>query len=706
MFVLSPMELGTMVVPGYCELFVQPCACTPAANALSAKAASAVLKGKVGFIKGLFVSLGEGKVSGLPITAFPVLKKAVQINALFLVGQRGAIDLPHIATLHDFMRKMPAMRTLYLSLACVCLILSKASPAHGRSLKPQSVADGSVRSEGVTRSSDLLISQLRQLRERLEKAGSLDSALQTSLRITAIDAHSNDRAAMADDWLATARISRLAGNLEGAIASAKKAVLIQKTTGNQSQVTASTLALLDLLLEAGKWVEFKHLSTEALSFCQRSGDRSGLANVLYRQGECLGKQGRWGDALPLLHQAIGEAPADLTPHDAAMMQFALARAYAGMGQWGLARMAYNNGLGKFPGAPASFNALYGLDAMIYEGMGDLHNALRLERKQATAKDSSLNASLAERLATIRMMYEVDSMETHVSLLNAANKEMQARLKGRGTMLYLLSGLAVLLAAGLAFFILLRSKQSRFLQRSRMRNTLLAGHAREMQAKSLNLERRNLQLSHALMEEPGRHRPWDESPGAGTMQWMALALRAQLKQPCLPGVMQALGALQRRMETMELLEQHAAKTGATGLFNLKAHLASLTAMVIRENGLAGRMEAEFHATNGEMQPGDVLPLSLIIRELLAMSAAHAASSGRKALVRVALRDLGPQQCELLYTDESGGISRDSLHNGSLEAAMVHEVANAVGAGMVLLKGDFTTVQITFKLRQNTNFRKAS
>lgn len=530
--------------------------------------------------------------------------------------------------------------------------------------------------------------------------------MQTSLRITAINGNSSDRAAMADDWLAMARISKLAGNLDGAVYSAKKAVLIQKTTGNQELITTYTMDLLDILLKAGRWLEFKHLSTEALAICQRTGDRSGQANVLYRQGECLSNQGRFADALPLIHQAIGIAPAALPPREAAMMQFALARANAGMGQWELARAAYNRGISKFPGVQANFTELYGLDAKIYEGMGDLQNALRLERKQAMAKDSSLGASMAERLVNIRTMYEVDSIKRNVSVLTASNKEMQARLQGSGTMLYWLGGLALMLAAGLVFFLVLRSKQSRFLQRSRMRNTVLAGHAKEMQAKTLSLERQNLQLSHALMEEPGRQRPWEAGPGTGTVQWMDLMLRTQLNQSYLPGALQALGALKRRMEAIELLEQHAAKTGATGLFNLKAHLASLSTMVIKDHGLLGRMEVEYNATNGEMHPEEVLPLSLIIRELLSMSAAHAASSGRKAMVRAALRDLGPRQFELLYTDENGGLTRDSLNNGSLEAALLHEYARAIGAGMVLLKGDHTTVQLTFRLAQQCEIRKAS
>jgi hypothetical protein len=61
---------------------------------------------------------------------------------------------------------------------------------------------------------------------------------------------------------------------------------------------------------------------------------------------------------------------------------------------------------------------------------------------------------------------------------------------------------------------------------------------------------------------------------------------------------------------------------------------------------------------------------------------------------------------LYTDEAGGITREILGNGSREVAMVQMLAEAVGGNIVLLKGEFTSLQFTFGLSGQDTYRKAS
>jgi two-component sensor histidine kinase len=596
------------------------------------------------------------------------------------------------------------MRTLYLLTVYCAITIFTGEPASARTLRTESqsgIFDGER-----TEFADSLVGQLRKLRDCQIRAGSLDSAMLTGLQVTAMNGASSNRVAIAMDWQVLASIGQRTGDLPGAVAAARKAVLILKTTGNQGLIASSTLNLMDLLLEAGRFVEFKHLSEEAQRYYEQGADQAGLARILYRQGESLTKQGRAGDALPLLHKALRESPADLPPQEGARMMFALASANAKLAQWSAARSAFQEGLEKMPDALHTFPSLYELDGSIYEGMGDLKNALRCERAQAAAKESALSTILAERLANIRMMYGVQSTEKDLGTVSAENEQLKAAMASNRALVRWLIAIASLMSIVALAFSLLRVKQLHKVRRTQLRNKVLADHAKEMQVKSLDLERQNLRLSHALMEDPERRHSRPESPSSSAVHWIDLILRTQLAHTASPEIALELAELHRRLAGMALLEEHMGKLGEKGSLNLKAHLTELTASMSKEHGLSGKVGVDLMIASGDMQPENLLPICLLIRELFSLSLANAVASDHRTMVRISLRLLGAQQCELLYTDEAGGITREILGNGSREVAMVQMLAEAVGGNIVLLKGEFTSLQFTFGLSGQDTYRKAS
>src|SRR5690606_917482 len=65
---------------------------------------------------------------------------------------------------------------------------------------------------------DILLQELRLLRDLQEQYGTVDSTLGTSLRVVVLSGMSEDRSAMAEDWHVRARISLRAGDAAGAVA--------------------------------------------------------------------------------------------------------------------------------------------------------------------------------------------------------------------------------------------------------------------------------------------------------------------------------------------------------------------------------------------------------------------------------------------------------------------------------------------------------
>ncbi len=549
---------------------------------------------------------------------------------------------------------------------------------------------------------DTLLNKLRSIRDGQIRSGALDSALRTGLRITEINGTSNDRVAMANDWEVMAKIGHESGDLGQAIACSKKAVLILKTTGNHSMVATSTLHLLDFLLEGGRFSEFKHVSEDALAASKRDGDKAGQARLLFRQGECLNQQGRAVDALPLLHSALRESPTDMNDREAACIRFALARAYAGVAQWEAARAAFDDACNRLPGVPRSMPGLYALNATIYEGLGDLPNALKYERLRTATKDSLLDVARAERLANIQTMYEVGAKDKELTQLKETQGALQVALaSGQSDLKMLLLALSVL-GLSLLVLILLRVRHSYMVRRTRIRGKVIAGQAQVLQAKSLELERQNLRLSHALMLDDLKNR----TPGQDEMKWVELLLNTQARHTTDQVVAQALNDFHDRIRTLSLLNSNMAKQVGPDKLNLKAHLATMAAAMMEKYGMASQITAEITLPENTLATEDLLALSLLLNELLLLTCSKVETMGCEARIRVTLRQLGRQQCELQYTDEVGGISKATIGNGGMSGELVQAIVRSMGGSLLLLKGEHTTLQVTFDPDRHAALRKAS
>lgn len=556
---------------------------------------------------------------------------------------------------------------------------------------------------------DALVTELRRLRDLQVQYDAIDSALSTCFRIVNLSGTSDDRIAMAKDWQALSQMTRRSGDLTGAVAAAKRRVLILKTTDDRELESNANLDLLDLLLESNRYSEFKHQSEMTLNALEQMGNMAGQVRVLYRQGEYLTAQGRAADALSLLHSALRNREALANDKEVARIFFALAKANAAVNNWSSAHAAFEDALKLSPNAPDAIPELYGLLARIHEGTGDLEGALHYVRKKSLTKDSLFSATMADRAARMQMLYAMQAKDKNMVDLSEENQAMASHLsteqiKTRWALL-----VCAALSVGILLLLLLRLRQSTSIRRTRLKNTVIAGRAKEVEVKSQELERQNLQLSQALMlaKESREELPSRSGLGAGEIQIVDLLVRTQI-QHAEDGVLNTgLLALHSRIKTMDLVNRNLVKAEALGAIHLKAHFTALVDASLREREMVDKIDVRLQLVEEEKDlADDLLPLSLLVNELLQISIDHASVSNRTSYITIALRRLAHYQYELLYTDQAGAISGEVLNNGRLGTELVLALAEAMGGSVRLLKSEATSFQFTFEPSATVAIRRAS
>lgn len=606
------------------------------------------------------------------------------------------------------------MKPTFISVLALILFIcterhAHASPAStGQAAVELARLQSKVKTAEATGSKDMLVKELRRLRDFQTRFSALDSAMSTSQRIVSLSGTTSDRFAMAADWQALARSSQGTGDLSQAIAAAKRAVLILKTTANKGVRNSATLELLDLLLKAKRYPEFKHLSEEALSDYRSERDLSGQTEILYRQGQCLIEEGQPVDALSLLHLALRNRGAIGNDKLMARVLFALARANAQLSEWSTARSAMDEALQLDPQAPLTAPGLHGLCADIDEGLGDLTAALGCLRQERIVKDSTTSAIVAERMARIQTLYAVRTKDRALEDLQTLHREMTAQLadekKTAQAALMACTGLSV----GIMVLLMLQRSRTNSMRRARLKNSVILRQADEIQTRSTELERQNLQLSQALVRD-GVNRQQDADllhPVGNGIKLIDLLVRTQRKNVQNEQVESAIDALHGRIRALALVSENLGKNGAREKLHLKAHFASLADMLLRENGRLGKISVDLDIPGDKVFLDDLLPLSLLVNELLHISLAHASGQDAPGRIFISLSHIGEHQCELLFSDSNGSMTRDRFKNGSAGADLVQALAGILDGTIMLLKSEVTTFQLTYQPGAAVGLRRAS
>lgn len=565
-----------------------------------------------------------------------------------------------------------------------------------------------VAATGITGQKNLELKALRQLRDLQVQQGSIDSALDCSLRVVELSGLSTDRQGIADDWRQLVRVSREAGDLRGAIEASKRLLLVLKTMDDPVAQREANLEFLDLLLAAERYDEFRRQGEALAEAYTRTNDLQGLAQVRFRQGEALVAQGHPADAISLLSSALRHQELFEDDREVARVWFALAGAKVAIADWDAAVGAYAKGLGLWPNAPQARPELYGLRARIAENRGNLRDALQLERREKLALDSLLAAGRADLASRLHVLNEIRSHDRDlVTLRGERNAATERLLLMRNRLRWVLAG-AILACVGFLVLLVLRIHEHHLIWRTKARRTLVSGRIREAESRRDELEERNLMLVQALMEA----KTMDDGPagepasvhgGNHLLQLLVDTLRRQAGDPQQAAVLEEVRS---RIAIMALVQHNLYRSGLPSPPNLQAHFTAVASTLLKEYAKEGKVRVDLQISQADEAVEDLLPLSLLLSELLRISLGHGREGSSPGTITVALHRMDSSHLEFLYTDPTGALQANGLDRESLCGAMARTWAAELGGTIRLLSGEATTLQYTFRPRAAAALRQAS
>lgn len=556
----------------------------------------------------------------------------------------------------------------------------------------------------------LLLRAIRQQRELERAAGAYDQFLLSSIRAVGLSEKTNDRRALADDIRSLCEAYERTGAFDKAVELRQEALLILKSTGDSAAIGKGIVDLMNTLVLAGRFNEVLRHGDEALDYYGSHKDSVGMANVWVSQGEAFLAQGHAADALPSLARAervfrdlrmdtqLGRTLRDI------------AEANLTLGRWADARTRLEEArfIATEHNTLNSDPALFGLLSRMHEGLGETTEALACLRRHTVLRDSLFNERMAERMMGLQALYSAEAKERAYAALqerNTANEDLIASARARGHW-WLAAIIALSAGATVLFFTVRRIR--RLARRANLKNQVIIRQTNEIKAKNIELERQNLRLAEALINEEEKDVQLKEIHHRvkNNMQIVNTLLKMQGTYVQDPGLQEVLGDCQGRVRSMALVHEHIYRVGDLNRVNVKAHLIALAESVLKQYGLHGRVNVDLNVNYDHANLDNLIPLSLLMNELITNSAKHAFTDREEGRITIVLRRLGDNQCELVFSDDGVGMRQEQFfNNDSFGLELVRTLVSQLDGRIRLLKGEGTTFQMTFE-PQARPMRKAS
>lgn len=546
----------------------------------------------------------------------------------------------------------------------------------------------------------LLLRAIRQQRELERAAGAYDQFLLSAIRAVGLSEKTSDRRALADDIRCLCEAYERTGAFDKAVELRQEALLILKSTGDSAAIGKGIVDLMNTLVLAGRFNEVLRHGDEALAYYAAHTDSVGQASVWMGQGEALIAQARPADALPSLARAervFRELRMDTqlgrTLRD-------IAEANIAMGRWADARVRLEE-VRFIATEQRTLNSdpvLFALLSRMHEGLGETAQALDCLRRHTALKDSLFNERMAERMMGLQALYSTNAKERAFMELqerNTANEDMVATARVR-TRWWVAAFTALLAGATVLFFMVRRIR--RLARRANLKNQVILRQTNEIKAKNIELERQNLRLAEALINEEEKDVQLKEIHHRvkNNLQIVNTLLKMQGTYVQDESLQEVLGDCQGRVRSMALVHEHIYRVGDLNRVNVKAHLIALAEGLLKQFGLHERVKVDLNVNYDHANLDNLIPLSLLMNELLTNSAKHAFTGRDQGRITIVLRRLGENQCELVYSDDGVGIRQEQFfHSDSFGLELVRTLASQLDGRIRLLKGEGTTFQMTFE-----------
>ena len=203
--------------------------------------------------------------------------------------------------------------------------------------------------------------------------------------------------------------------------------------------------------------------------------------------------------------------------------------------------------------------------------------------------------------------------------------------------------------------------------TRMRDNLKAARERDMeQNQALQLEKEKLERANerirVLIKEI-HHRV------KNNLQVVASLLRLQSETLDDPVLKEVFGQSQSRVASMALIHEKLYKGDDLVQIDIAQYVKELIAELVQLNNVRDTIRYSARVDPGlTLDLDTMVPLGLVLNELITNSFKHAFAGREQGLIDLRLSRVGPQEFDLIYTDNGVGIPQDKLLNGGATLGM--------------------------------------
>ncbi len=440
--------------------------------------------------------------------------------------------------------------------------------------------------------------------------------------------------------------------------------------------------------------------SEAIRIYETQGDTAGTAFAQVQLGRILMHQERWNDALPVLLKANRYMAVRGTELQRCWIERDIAATYAGLERWSdveqfLVRAELRaerlKAIGEYP-------SLLQVRIQLHEARDEHVLALHSAKRLIGLNDSLVHREVAGRIAAVNALHDTDRQEADLEQLRAENAALAASVgETKGHLRWWMAGVGLLvLVAGLALYQLRFNRKA--VRRLRDKTKRIHELNEEVHARNIELERQRMRLAESLLSEEQKdlllkeihHRVKNNLQVVNTLLKMEAI---HLNDPALEGI---FDEAQGRVRSMALVHEHIYKVGDLSRVNVKAHVLALAEGILANHGLRQRVKLDIQVSFDKASVETLIPLSLLLNELLTNAAKHAFEGRSEGLIRIVLRRLPNDHCELLFSDDGSGLQHEQLRSGtSFGMELVRTFAEQLNGTIRLMKGEGTTFELTFR-----------
>lgn len=615
---------------------------------------------------------------------------------------------------------LPVRRLLIL----IALSHWAGSHASGHAMSDHEADGGSLASSGTATSAPIAETTAQRskwLAEALE-AAEKKGDVREQLRLLAEKADMEQRWGMHVDMLETAfvsgELSRSLGDAplisaslrtlskaytvnrrpQQAIESARNALVVLLPSKDQEAIGNAQRFLMHTLAVNMRAHEALALGDELMDKIGADGDELEKARVWALVAMTHLARGRCSDALPYVVKAERIISERGTDEEQAQFRPVRARVRMGVGQLDEAEMVIQEG-DHSPTASGDWSERTASDELKYQlavARSEWRAALELLRDIHARSDSVDQARLDMTVARVQAEYELDHKERDNADLRRINAEQERIITGRRTrdliMVVLLCSLAALVAA-----LLITGRYAwRLARRVKLRNMLIRKQQDQIRAMDLEVQRGNLRLAEALMNEEQKEITLKEIHHRvkNNLQVVDSLLTAQGIHVADPNVERLFREAQGRIRSMAMVHEHIYRSGGQTQGPLQNYLAQLARNVIVAYGVHDHVSVTVDARIPMFVESTLMPLSLLINELVTNSVKYAFQGRDAGHIHITVRPAGAEH-ELIYTDNGIGQESSKANRGrSFGLELIQAIAGQLNGEVRTLKGSGTGFKLTF------------